>query len=213
MSKIKLVHSSGNSMSIEAPATNPASDLAIKLPATIGTAGQVLKNSSTAGTLEFGTSAGITMADQWRQSTWHTTNDSENFLTSDWEQVDTSGMGTLGTAMSQSSGIFTFPETGIYFVTWNAYGEDAGESNVMSCDIQVTVNNSDYNTRASAVFGIDEDPSGYSYKGGHCEALVDVTDTSNVKVRFRVYSNSSVTWDGNTSANRMHATFIRMGDT
>ena len=41
-------------MSIAAPATNPASDLSIKLPATIGTAGQVLKNSDTAGTLEFG---------------------------------------------------------------------------------------------------------------------------------------------------------------
>ena len=41
-------------MSVAAPATNPASDLSLKLPATIGTAGQVLKNSSTAGTLEFG---------------------------------------------------------------------------------------------------------------------------------------------------------------
>ena len=40
-------------MSIVAPATNPASDLELKLPATVGTAGQFLKNSSTAGTLEF----------------------------------------------------------------------------------------------------------------------------------------------------------------
>ena len=54
MSSIKLKHASGNSMSIAAPATNPASDLSIKLPATIGSAGQVLKNSDTAGTLEFG---------------------------------------------------------------------------------------------------------------------------------------------------------------
>ena len=54
MGSIKLPHASGNSMSIAAPATNPASDLELKLPATIGTAGQVLKNSSTAGTLEFG---------------------------------------------------------------------------------------------------------------------------------------------------------------
>jgi hypothetical protein len=42
MSKIKLPHASGNSMSIAAPAT-------------IGTAGQALVNSSTPGTLEFGT--------------------------------------------------------------------------------------------------------------------------------------------------------------
>ena len=54
MSKIKLPHASGNSMSIGAPATNPSGDLELKLPATVGTAGQVLKNSDTAGTLEFG---------------------------------------------------------------------------------------------------------------------------------------------------------------
>ncbi len=55
MGAIKLPHASGNSMSIAAPATNPASDLELKLPATIGTANQYLKNSSTPGTLEFGT--------------------------------------------------------------------------------------------------------------------------------------------------------------
>ena len=54
MGSLKLPHASGNSMSIAAPATNPASDLELKLPATVGTAGQVLKNSSTPGTLEFG---------------------------------------------------------------------------------------------------------------------------------------------------------------
>ena len=53
MSSIKLKHSSGNSMSIAAPATNPASDLELKLPAAVGSANQLLKNSGTAGTLEF----------------------------------------------------------------------------------------------------------------------------------------------------------------
>ena len=55
MSSIKLKHASGNSMSLAAPATNPASDLSIKLPTTIGSAGQALVNSGTAGTLEFAT--------------------------------------------------------------------------------------------------------------------------------------------------------------
>ena len=54
MGAIKFPHSSGNSMAIASPATNPASDLELKLPATVGTANQVLKNSGTAGTLEFG---------------------------------------------------------------------------------------------------------------------------------------------------------------
>ena len=54
MGSLKFPHTSGNSMSIAAPATNPASDLELKLPATIGTAGQVLRNSATAGTVAFG---------------------------------------------------------------------------------------------------------------------------------------------------------------
>ena len=54
MGSIKLPHASGNSMSIAAPATNPASDLELKLPATIGSAGEVVQNSTTAGTLEMG---------------------------------------------------------------------------------------------------------------------------------------------------------------
>ena len=45
-------------MSIAAPATNPSGALELKLPATIGTTNQYLKNSSTAGTLEFGSLTG-----------------------------------------------------------------------------------------------------------------------------------------------------------
>ena len=76
MSKIKLPHASGNSMSIAAPAPNPASDLELKLPATVGTAGQVLKNSSTPGTLEFGDQ--IT---QWDSSWAATTSGNEHTIT------------------------------------------------------------------------------------------------------------------------------------
>ena len=43
MSKIKLPHASGNSMSIAAPASNPASDLTLTLPTTIGSNGQYMK--------------------------------------------------------------------------------------------------------------------------------------------------------------------------
>ena len=60
MSKIKLPHASGNSMSIAAPATNPASDLTLTLPTTIGTNGQYMKVDGS-GNLSFGTvTAGTT---------------------------------------------------------------------------------------------------------------------------------------------------------
>ena len=43
MSSIKLPHASGNSMSIAAPASNPASDLTLTLPTTIGSNGKYMK--------------------------------------------------------------------------------------------------------------------------------------------------------------------------
>ena len=52
MSKLKLPHASGNSMSIAAPATNPASDLTLTLPTNIGAAGKVLAVNGS-GNLDF----------------------------------------------------------------------------------------------------------------------------------------------------------------
>ena len=58
MGNMKFPHASGNSTSIAAPGSNPASDIVIKLPSTLGSANQFLKNGSTPGELEFG-STGI----------------------------------------------------------------------------------------------------------------------------------------------------------
>ena len=115
MSSLKLKHSGGNSMSIEAPATNPASNLALKLPATIGSADHILKNSGTAGTLELSASVNTpivfaysptitspSVSDAtWTKNTW---------LTS--EDVDTDS------AWDTSNQKFTVPagKGGTYFV-------------------------------------------------------------------------------------------------
>ena len=57
MGSIKLPHASGNSMSIAAPATNPASDLTLTLPATIGSNGQYMKVDGS-GNLGWGSDTG-----------------------------------------------------------------------------------------------------------------------------------------------------------
>ena len=52
MSKIKLPHASGNSMSIAAPATNPSGDLTLTLPVNIGADKKILAVNGS-GNLEF----------------------------------------------------------------------------------------------------------------------------------------------------------------
>jgi len=153
---------------------------------------------------------GITMADQWRKTT-----DTSGTLEpiTDLERVDTTGQGTIGTAMSVSSGIFTFPTTGIYLVKATFNHALGGDSRYIFGFIQVTTDNSSYNTVAEADTSIHQSSS-TNYASGITESLIDVTDTSNVKVRFSVTPiNSSVTTRGLSTQNYTHFTFIRLGDT
>ena len=153
---------------------------------------------------------GITIADQWRK-----TGDTSGVLEpiTDLERVDTTGQGTIGTAMSVSSGIFTFPATGIYLVRANFNFVLSGDSRYIFGFIQVTTDNSSYNTVAETDTSIHQSTSN-NYASGVTESLIDVTDTSNVKVRFSVSPiNTSVTTRGISTQNYTHFTFIRLGDT
>ena len=157
----------------------------------------------------------IKMADQWRRTATLNTNNAENYITTDWARVSGGGLGTFvdNGGMTESGGIFTFPRTGIYLVTWQAYAETSSTSGVNAVNIYVTTDNSSYNNRASSVFSMEYDMSGYNYGNGHCSAMIDVTDTSQVKVKFRVYSSGNVAWDVASTQNRNCATFLRIGDT
>ena len=214
MSNLNFLHSGGNKVTLSAPASNPSSDVNFKLPQSDGSAGQVLKTDGN-GNLSWVSlpASGLQMADQWRRTATLNTNGAENFITTDWNRVSGGGLGTLGTGMSESGGIFTFPSTGIYLVTWQAYAETSSTSGVNAVNIYVTTDNSSYSNRASSVFSMEYDMSGYNYGNGHCSAMIDVTDTSQVKVKFRVYSSGSVAWDISSTQNRNCATFLRLGDT
>jgi len=216
MSSIKLKHASGNSMSIEAPATNPASDLALKLPATVGTAGQVLRNSSTAGTLEFGSPA-LTNVDRWRITANATGTTIGDPISSNWERVDNTnpsqGM-PIGTGMSESSGIFTFPSTGIWWVFFNADFQ-VYNTNVRWVEgvIKTTHDNgSNWDNRAFA-YGNLYDSGNNTWGSLQVNTTVDVTNTSNVKVAMKLTSAWSMSMYGSSNDDNSGAMFIRLGDT
>ena len=152
----------------------------------------------------------ISVADQWRLTSDVTGSSSP--LSSNLERVDTGGQGTIGTAMSVSSGIFTFPATGIYSVRACFVQADGSTDNrYVTNQLDVTTNNSSYATIAEAVTHIKH-ISGATYVQSSLESLVNVTDTSNVKVRFNVVpAQGSVLTKGNTAYNQTCFTFIRLG--
>ena len=158
-----------------------------------------------------GLPSGITMADNWRITSDVTGTNSP--LTSNWEQVDTAGMGTIGSAMTQSSGIFTFPTTGIYQVSFTGYLESTEQQRYHTISINATTNNSTYISMTESSKYMNY-VSNTGYLGVHCSTYFDVTDTSNCKVRFHYVPAGSITkLLGASSYNASHVMFIRMGDT
>jgi hypothetical protein len=181
------------------------------LPQTDGSAGQVLKTDGS-GNLSWVTleSNPITMVDRWRLTTSVTGN--QNPITSYLARSQTtSGTGFIGTGMSVSSGIFTFPSTGIYQVEAHWSLRNSSYS-VTWMDLDISFHNgSNYAIAGRAVSSIS-DPGYYSQ--AVTSAIVDVQDTSVNKVRFITsYSQTSHTQLRGSGSDYTYFNFIRLGDT
>ena len=160
-----------------------------------------------------GLSSSLSVADIWRVNAQFSSNNSYAYITSNWERADTGNSGKIGTGMTQSSGVFTYPSTGIYLVQYGAWANTTSSAHTVGINIQSTVDNgNNYTFDASSYFSIPN-ISTYSYGGGTCQHIFDVTNVSTHKSRMAVYSSSNVTWEGSTSGNGVYVSFIRLGDT
>ena len=149
------------------------------------------------------------MADQWRMNASY--NYSSLDLTHNWERNNTD-FALVGPGMTESSGIFTFPLTGIYRIDFHM-GMYKASTNVryMGGFIKLTTNNSTYNTRASGYGSVSSTSN--SYTNNELSCIFDVTDTSTHKCKFTSDAEVSVSYDGSSSQNRTYATFTRLADT
>jgi hypothetical protein len=154
----------------------------------------------------FITSGGITEADQWRLTTTVTTNTDPII---NWERNDDSIFAKIGTGMSESSGIFTFPSTGLYLVH-AVFQIEVASGDYVEVTLHGTTDNSTYDNLS---YGGEYSSSGSTSGGSPVSCYVNVTDTSLVKVKFSVndISAGSVI-RGTTSTNRTWVDFIRLGD-
>ena len=152
---------------------------------------------------------GITMADNWRITTDFTGNAQP--ISSNLAQVNSGGQGTLGSAMTVSSGVFTFPSTGIYLVEFNVLlNNTVTNDSRHDFEIQVSTDGgSNWNARTK---GFEELGTSNGNTSGQCKSLIDVTDTSQVKVRFDIANNSNLVRGGSAN-NQTSMMFIRLGDT
>ena len=206
----------GGSAEIAGPPSSSANTV-LKLPADTGSAGQVLRvksanHSATNAELEWAADAdsvGLADADQWRVTSNFSSADT--IITSNWERVDARGSaGPVGTGFSPpSSGVFTFPSTGYWLVTFNTWC--AGTSaDWVEMSIHACLDGSSYNTVSTTR---DSCEDGDSHTSMSTEALIDVTSTSDVKVKFDVKAAASIEWYGDTQMSETNVVFLKLGAT
>ena len=152
---------------------------------------------------------GITQADGYRLSA-NTNSGTGATISSNWERIDDASFGRIGTGVTQSSGIFSFPETGIYQVFFQGRIQQNSSDAVSNLVASVTQNNSDYDEVAIVRM---ENP-GEEESGLATMFFVDVTDTSNVKFLLKTTSFSTGTvLRGDTDYTFTGVFVIRLGDT
>ena len=186
----------------------------LKSNSSVSTSGIITATSfSGSGANLTGIVHGITEVDQWYlPSDWSTSGAYINT----WQrftQANVSAASPLGTGMSHSSGVFTFPSTGKYLVMLNAHYLLVQNDNVV-VQIRVTINNNDYYTYATAKDG--NSASNSIAAGSSAIAFVDVTNTSNVKVQIfatSIASGSNVNGYNSSDGVQTSVTFVRLGDT
>ena len=178
-------------MSIAAPATNPASNLTLTLPTTIGSADQQMKVDGS-GNL------GWANPHPYEFSLWYVTAEvdvaSANQVVESWAESNAQGYERLGTAPSYSSGVWTLPSTGYWRVSANIiYFHTTSEGDTWAYALQhSTDSGSNWNAFGGSGGRLDTNVSAHKY-GMAGFGVFKVTNASNSRFRVRLQGvNTSV---------------------
>jgi hypothetical protein len=217
------IGSSGDTITVPSGATLDISSATLTPPATMPASSGVNFTALNASNLGSGTvpaarlsGVGITEFDYWRLTSTLTMSASINTwtdITANWGRVTSGdGQGVIGTGLTDTSGIFSFPSTGYWKI--NCYflintAVSAGFSFYIS--MLTTTNDSSYSD-ASQIEGTTVDQ--YDTTTLAQTFHFDVTDTSNDKFKFAYYAGAQNNWiTGGNTLNTTGFSAIRYGDT
>ena len=164
------------------------------------------------------TLSGITRVQMWSLTTAFQGAGDPNYgnIIANWTASNPNnaiGAPLIGTApVSQSSGIFTFANTGYYLVQFTcSVADNSGADKDIFGTILCTTNNSTYNAAFRSGMSLTE---ASTYRAVTATGLLDVTDTSNQKVKFAADGIDGSTYCyGHANYNHTYALFWRLGDT
>jgi len=156
-------------------------------------------------------SGGLEEVDMWELTSNVDCSALTDVIPTGWSRVNHDGFEKIGTGLSHSSGVFTFPSTGYYLILYHAAYEQNGSANseyVVSV-IQTTTNNSTYSDAASNYTRIT---NYMTYQGQVIPFVFKVTDTSTHKFKLKLFSQGSIYIQGDTGVSFTSVTTMKLGD-
>jgi len=156
------------------------------------------------------TSSGITGYDAWYVTANVT---ASGDITTNLARQSGTLITKIGTGMTESSGVFTFPSTGIWKVSVKMQSVNIAGDTVLCFIVASDDNFSSDSNVGAAVFGNNSSTSATGGTG-FGEVLLDIEDVSTDKVKFEAVSISSGSYiTGGTYPDASVFTFVRIGDT
>ena len=158
-----------------------------------------------------GTAKGLTMVDHWRKDSQVTGNQSP---ITGWERVDTHFSLQGSTGMTESSGVFTFPSTGIYKISFfGTWLDQSANNDYLGQKIQYSTD-SGSNYSDGTVGWVSAQTNDYASQT--VSFFFDVTNVSTHRVRFLAQSQGNggaFIFGSNSTSDLNFFEFIRLGDT
>ena len=159
-----------------------------------------------------GITQGLTEVDSWRlNSNFSAPGGSGGYITANWERDD-ANFEKIGTGLTESSGVFTFPSTGKYLIDSFFSFQHSRHSLYVGLHLAVSTNGgSSFADRTQMYQGIHA-ANGY---GAYSQRkILDVTDISNFQFKFgREVHFDTATINGNSNRNRSGFICIKLGET
>ena len=154
------------------------------------------------------------MVDNWYVNAQLQPGSGTNTITDNWERGTSAQFGRIGSAMTQSSGIFTFPSTGVYYCSINgSFYRGTGHRRYVGFKIRTTSDGSSFTDAVVNYDSISGDTNDNVYAAVSATFVFDVVNTSTHKMQFRTETIDSGTTITSTDDRRLSVLFMRMGDT
>ena len=154
--------------------------------------------------------------DAWAISSGYSASSGSNTMTTNWYQFSTASdthFPKIGDSMSESSGIWTFPKTGIWTVDFvlGCYNVDNNSGTYFGFQMFFSTDTGSSYDRIYTAYGnmTSDDDHGELF----VRAYIDVTNVSTNRLKFNTNMAASKTIFGDADEMRTGAIFTRIGDT